>query len=109
MVLLASALIVVGALRDDGVSTALARVVAALLTVPLLVAIVWTVRTVPGPTLRAVLGSAWLLVVRLLFLGTAAIVGVVVVAGATGIAGVAGPLLLLAVLGLTVLGWMTGA
>ena len=109
VVLLASALIVVGALRDDGVSTALARVVAALLTVPLLVAVAWTVRTVPGPTLRAVLASAWLLVVRLLFLGTAAIVGVVVVAGATGIAGVAGPLLLLAVLGLTVLGWMTGA
>jgi len=48
-------------------------------------------------------------VVRLLFLGAAAIVGVAVVAGATGIAGVAGPLLLFAVVGLTVLGWMTGA
>jgi tetratricopeptide (TPR) repeat protein len=109
VVLLASALIVVGALREDGVSTVLPRVGAALLTVPLLVAIAWTVRTVPGPTLRAVLGSTWLLAARLLFLGAAAIVGAAVAAGATGIAGVAGPLLLLAVVGLTVLGWMTGA
>lgn len=108
-VLLASALIVVGAMYHDGLATVLPRLVAAILTVPLLVAIGWTVRTLPGPTLRAVLGSKWLLAARLLFLGVAAMVGVTVVAGAVGIAGVAGPLLLIAVVGLTVFGWMTGA
>jgi tetratricopeptide (TPR) repeat protein len=109
VVLLASALIAVGAMHDDAMGTALPRGIAALLTVPLLVAIGGTVRTVPGATLRAVLGSKWLLAARLLFLGVAATVGVAVVAGATGLAGVAGPLLLITVVGLTVLGWMTGA
>ena len=109
VVLLASALIVVGAMHDDGLPTALPRIIAAILTVPLLVAIGWTARTVPGPTLRAVLRSKWLLPVRLLFLAVAAIAGMAVVAGAAGPAGVAGPLLLIAVVGLTMLGWMTGA
>jgi hypothetical protein len=96
-------------MHDDGLPTVLPRVIAAVLTVPLLTAIGWTVRTVPGPALRAALRSAWLLAARLLCVGLAAIVGVAVVAGAVGIAGVAGPLLLIAVVALTVLGWVTGA
>lgn len=109
VVMLAAALIVVGAFHDDELPTALPRVIAALLTLPPIVAIGWTVRTVPGPTLRAVLRSRWLLAARLLFLAAAVIAGVVVVAGAAGGAGVVGPLLLIAMVGLTVLGWLTGA
>lgn len=109
VVLLAAALIAVGASHDDGLATVLPRAVAAVATVPSFVAIGWTVRTVAGPWLRAALRSRWLLAVRLVFLGIAAIAGVAVAAGATGIAGVTGPVLLIAIVGLTVLGWMTGA
>lgn len=108
VVLLASALIVVGAMHADGLPTALPRVVAAILTVPPLIAIGWTVRAVPGPALGPVLRARWVLAARLLFLGAGCIAGTVV-AGAPGVAGVVGPLLLIAVVGLTVLGWITGA
>lgn len=109
VVFLAVALIVVTAMHDDGVSTVLPRVVAVLLTLPLVTAIVWTFRTVPVPTLRAVLGKQLLLGARLMFLAVAVIVGLGTAAAAPGFAGVAGPLLLIAVVGLTVLGWLTGA
>lgn len=109
VVFLATALIVVGALDSDGSATALPRIAAAVLTLPLIAAIGWTVRTVPGPTLRVVLRSHVTLGLRLVFLALAVIAGLAVVAGATGAAGVMGPLLLFGVIGLILLGWMTGA
>lgn len=109
VVLLGAALIAVGALHDAGTSTAPARAIAAILALPPVVAIAWTVRTVPAPTLRSVLRTKWLLAVRLVFLAVAAIAGVLVAAGAVGLAGIAAPLLLIGVVGLTVLGWLTGA
>lgn len=109
VVLLGAALIAVGALHDAGASSAPARAVAVLVALPPAAAIVWTVRTVPAPTLRSVLRGAWLLTVRLLFAAVAVIAGVLVAAGAVGVAGVAGPLLLIGVVALTVLGWLTGA
>lgn len=109
VVFLAATLIVVTAMRDEGTPTVLPRVVAVLLTLPLIAAIVWTVRTVPGPTLRVVVRNKRLLGVRMLFLAVAVMVGLGTAAAAPGLAGVLGPLLLLGVVGLTVLGWMTGA
>lgn len=109
VVFLAAALIVVTAMYNEGAATVLPRVVAVLLTLPLITAIVWTVRTVPAPTLRVVVRNKRLLGVRLLFVAVAVIVGLSTAAAAPGLAGVLGPLLLMGVVGLTVLGWMTGA
>lgn len=109
VVFLAAALIVVTAMYNEGAATVLPRVVAVLLTLPLITAIVWTVRTVPAPTLRVVVRNKRLLGVRLLFVAVAVIVGLGTAAAAPGLAGVLGPLLLMGVVGLTVLGWMTGA
>lgn len=109
VVLLGAALIAVGALHDAGASTGPARALTVLVTLPPAAAIVWTVRTVPAPTLPIVLRGARLLAVRLLFAGSAVIAGLLAAAGAAGFAGVAGPALLVGVVGLTVLGWFTGA
>ncbi len=109
VVLLAAALIVVGAMYDEGLPSLLPRVLAVMLTLPLISAIVWTFRTVPAPALRVVLGKQLLLGVRLAFLAVAVIAGLVTAVGAPSLAGVTGPVLLIAIVGLTVLGWMTGA
>ncbi|CAN7286254.1 tetratricopeptide repeat protein [Mycolicibacterium frederiksbergense] len=109
VVLLAAALIAVGAMYDEGLPSLLPRVLAVMLTLPLITAIVWTFRTVPAPALRVVLGKQLLLGVRLAFLAVAVIAGLVTAVGAPSLAGVTGPLLLIAIVGLTVLGWMTGA
>jgi|JI10StandDraft_1071094.scaffolds.fasta_scaffold25757_7 hypothetical protein len=109
VVLLAAALIVVGAMHADGAPTVLPRIAAAVFTGVPIVAIGWTLRTVPGPTLRVVLRRHPVLGLRLLFLVLAVIAGLAGVAGATAGAGVTGPLLVLGVIVLTLLGWMTGA
>lgn len=109
VVFLAAALIVVTAMYDDGMPSLLPRVLAVALTAPVIIAIVWTVRTVPAPTLRVVLRQKLLLGARLLFLTVAVLVGLGTAVAAPGLAGVVGPVLLLAVMGLTVLGWVTGA
>ncbi|WP_395307740.1 tetratricopeptide repeat protein [Mycobacterium sp. AMU20-3851] len=106
IVFLAAALIALTALQDDGQSTGWPRLLAAAATLPMITALIWTVRTVPGPALRAVLRAHWLLGARLVVLAVAAIAGVVV--AATGSAGVTGMLLLFAMVGLTVLGWIVG-
>ena len=85
------------------------RIAAAVFTGVPIVAIGWTLRTVPGPTLRVVLRRHPVLGLRLLFLVLAVIAGLAGVAGATAGAGVTGPLLVLGVIVLTLLGWMTGA
>lgn len=109
VVLLAAALIVVTAMHDAGQSTVPPRLVAAALTLPLITAIVWTARTVPGPALRAVLRQKWMSAVRLVFLTVAVLAGVISAVATSGVAGVIGPALLLAMVGVTVLGWLTGA
>lgn len=109
VVLLAAALIAVTAMRDGGQPTALPRFVAAALTLPLITAIGWTLRTVPAAALRAVLRRQPMSAARLLFLTVAVVAGLIGAAVAPGVAGVIGPALLLAMVGLTVLGWMTGA
>ncbi|CAM3351654.1 hypothetical protein H7J08_22650 [Mycobacterium frederiksbergense] len=109
VVLLAAALIVVTAMYDEGLPSLLPRVLAVMLTLPLITAIAWTFRTVPAPALRVVLRKQSLLGVRLAYLAVAVIAGLVTAVGAPSLAGVAGPLLLIGMVGLTVLGWMTGA
>lgn len=109
VVFLATALIVVTAMYDDALPSLLPRVLAVVLTVPLIAAIVWTVRTVPAPTLRVVLRQKLLLGARLLFLTVAVVVGLGTAVAAPGLAGVVGPLLLIGIVGLTLLGWATGA
>ncbi|MGK2865336.1 MAG: tetratricopeptide repeat protein [Mycobacterium sp.] len=109
VVFLAAALIAVTAMYDDGLPSLLPRVLAVVLTVPLITAIVWTVRTVPAPTLRVVLRQKLLLGARLAFLAVAVIAALVTAVGAPSLAGVAGPSLLIGMVGLTLLGWMVGA
>lgn len=109
VVLLAAALIAVTAMYDQGLPSVLPRVLAVMLTAPLIAAIVWTFRTVPAPARRVVLRTQLLLGARLAFLAVAVIAGLVTAVGAPSLAGVAGPLLLIVFVGLTVLGWMTGA
>ena len=106
VVFLAAALIAVTALQDAGQSTVWPRLLAAVATLPLITALIWTVRTLPGPPLRAVLRAHRLLGARLLVLAVAVLAGVV--AAAVGTAGVTGMLLLFAMVGLTVLGWIVG-
>lgn len=110
VVLLAVPLIVLGAARQDSLSTVLPRIVAALLTLPLITAVVWTVRAMPRPTLRAVLRRQWLLAARLTFLVVAITAGLFGAAtGESAAAGTAGGLMLLGVVAFTVLGWIVGA
>jgi tetratricopeptide (TPR) repeat protein len=109
VVFLAVALIAVTAMYDDALPSLLPRVLAVALTVPLITALVWTVRTVPAPTLRVVLRQKLLLGARLLFLTVAVVVGLGTAVAAPGLAGVVGPLLLIGLVGLTVLGWLSGA
>jgi tetratricopeptide (TPR) repeat protein len=109
VVFLAVALIVVMALHQGAQSTVVPRVFAGALTLALAAVIVWVVRSVPRPTLRAVLRERFLLAIRLLFLAFAVIAGLVTtVVGSTPLTDFSGPLLLLGVVGLTVLGWLVG-
>lgn len=109
VVFLAVALIVVMAAHDDGLPTVLPRIAAGMLTVALGAALVWVVRTVPRPTLWAVLRHRVMLAVRMGFVGLAALLGVVTAAvGSNLVSDMAGPLLLFGLVALTVLGWVTG-
>ncbi|MGE2736650.1 tetratricopeptide repeat protein [Mycolicibacterium vaccae] len=110
VVLLAVALIVVSAAHDDSLPTAVPRIAAAALCVPLALGISWVVRTVPRPTLRAVLRRRVLLGVRVGFVALAIVAGVIAaVFGPSVFVTVAGPLLLLGVVALTVVGWVGDA
>ncbi len=109
VVLLAVALIVVMAAHQDAQSAVVPRVFAGVLAVGLAAVIVWVVHNVPGPTLGVVLREQFLLAVRLLFLVVAVIAGLATAAmGSTPVTDVSGPLLLIGVVGLTVLGWVVG-
>ncbi|MGW0161790.1 tetratricopeptide repeat protein [Mycobacterium sp. NPDC003323] len=108
-VLLAVALIALTALHDQSQSTALARVFAVVLTVPSVAALVWVLRMVPGPTLRAVLATRLVPALRLVFLMAAVSIGLLAAAlGSTMLTTVAPALLLFGVVVLTVLGWVFG-
>ncbi|MEZ0341533.1 tetratricopeptide repeat protein [Mycobacterium sp. pV006] len=107
VILLAVALIVVSAAHDDGWPTLIPRIAVAALSVPLVVGIAWVVRTVPGPTLKTILAQRFSLLLRLGFVSLAVVVGLVTAAlGPNPVSDVAGPLLLLGMVGLTVLGWI---
>jgi tetratricopeptide (TPR) repeat protein len=109
VVFLAVPLIVLGAAQQDPLPTVLPRIFAALLTLPLIAAVVWTVRTVPHSTLRAVLLRQWLLAARLVFLVVAIIAGLfAATTGLAAAAGTAGALMLFGVVAFTVLGWIVG-
>ncbi|MGE2731869.1 tetratricopeptide repeat protein [Mycolicibacterium vaccae] len=110
VVLLAVALIVVSAAHDESIPTAVPRIAAAALCVPLTLGIAWVVRTVPRPTLRAVLRRRVLLGVRIGFVALAILAGLIAaVFGPSVVVTAAGPLLLLGVVTLTVIGWVTDA
>ncbi|MDX1874321.1 tetratricopeptide repeat protein [Mycolicibacterium sp. 120266] len=109
VVFLAVALIAMGGTHDLHHSTVLPRVFAVVLSAGLGAVVVWVVRSVPRPTLRTVLRQRFLLVIRLAFLMVAMAIGIgTALIGAASVAGVLGPVLLLGVIGLTVLGWLVG-
>ena len=110
VVFLAVAMIVVMAAHDDGLPTVIPRIAAAVLAAALGAALVWIVRTVPPPTLGAVLGHRVMLAVRMGFVALAVIFGLMTAAvGSNVVSDMAGTLLLVGVVGLTVLGWVTGS
>lgn len=103
----AVALTGMAALHEDGQSSSAARIIAVVLTVPLIVALIWVVREVRAPWLRAVLRHKPVLGLRLGFLCFAVLLTLVAAAVGSAVA-VAGPLLLLGLVMLTVLGWVFG-
>lgn len=106
---LAIASITVTAMHGNSQSNLVPRGFVALLTLGLMAVIVWLVRSVPRPTLRAVLRERTFLTVRLLFLVFAIVAGLVIaVAGSTPLTDVLGPLLLLGTVTLRMYGWLSG-
>ncbi|MHC9291382.1 tetratricopeptide repeat protein [Mycobacterium sp. LTG2003] len=109
VVFLAVALIAAAAMHEEGRSTVLPRFFAGALTVGFIGVLVWIFRRVPWPALRAVLRERFLLVLRLLFVFFAVLAGLAMTAvGSTPFTDVLGALLLPGIVGLTVLGWLTG-
>lgn len=109
VVFLASALIFVGNVQELHYSTLVPRVFTAAFSLVLGAVTVWVVCNVPGPVLAAVLRERLVLGLRLLFLVVATGIGAVIaVVGAPSSAAVLGPVLLLGMIGLTVLGWLVG-
>ncbi|MFV1356095.1 tetratricopeptide repeat protein [Mycolicibacterium fortuitum] len=109
VILLSIVLIAVTASHENSQSTVVPRVFIALLTLGLAGVIVWLMRSVPRPTLRAVLRERGFLAVRLAFLAFAIIAGMITaVVGATPLTGVFGPLLLFGAVCLRVYGWLSG-
>ncbi|AIY45746.1 tetratricopeptide repeat protein [Mycolicibacterium fortuitum] len=109
VILLSIVLIAVTASHENSQSTVVPRVFIALLTLGLVGVIVWLMRSVPRPTLRAVLRERGFLAVRLAFLAFAIIAGMITaVVGATPLTEVFGPLLLFGAVCLRVYGWLSG-
>ncbi|OMC06752.1 tetratricopeptide repeat protein [Mycolicibacterium fortuitum] len=109
VILLSIVLIAVTASHENAQSTVVPRVFIALLTLGLAGVIVWLMRSVPRPTLRAVLRERGFLAVRLAFLAFAIIAGMITaVVGATPLTEVFGPLLLFGAVCLRVYGWLSG-
>lgn len=109
VILLSIVLIAVTASQENAQSTVAPRVFIALLTLGLAGVIVWLMRSVPRPTLRAVLRERGFLAVRLAFLAFAIIAGMITaVVGATPLTEVFGPLLLFGAVCLRVYGWLSG-
>lgn len=109
VILLSIVLIAVTASHENSQSTVVPRVFIALLTLGLAGGIVWLMRSVPRPTLRAVLRERGFLAVRLAFLAFAIIAGMITaVVGATPLTEVFGPLLLFGAVCLRVYGWLSG-
>lgn len=109
VILLSIVLIAVTTSHENAQSTVAPRVFIALLTLGLAGVIVWLMRSVPRPTLRAVLRERGFLAVRLAFLAFAIIAGMITaVVGATPLTEVFGPLLLFGAVCLRVYGWLSG-
>lgn len=108
VVFLAVALITVMGLHDESQSTVVPRIVAGVLTAGFAGVIVWVLRSMPGPMLRAVLRERSLLALRMLFLVFAVLAGLATaIVGSTALTDPLGPLLLIGVVCMTVLGWLT--
>lgn len=109
VVFVAVALIVVMASNDDGMSTLIPRIAAAVMGIALAVPLVWIARLRLGPLLYVVLRQHVLLAVRMGFVTLAVLLGVVTaVVGPNPVSDVAGSLLLIGILVLTLLGWVVG-
>ena len=108
-VLLAAAMFAVFALHDQGQSTVLARVFTAILAAAPIAALCWVLRMVPMPVLRAVTMGRIVMALRLIFLALAGVCGLVVATlGAAWFTTVMPAFLLFAMVGLTILGWVSG-
>ncbi|MFV8170085.1 tetratricopeptide repeat protein [Mycolicibacterium peregrinum] len=109
VILLSIVLIAVTATHENSQSTVVPRIFIALLALCLAGVMVWLVRSVPWPTLRAVLRERGFLAVRLVFLVFAIIAGTITaVVGATPLTEVFGPLLLFGAVCLRVYGGLSG-
>ncbi|MGV0593292.1 tetratricopeptide repeat protein [Mycolicibacterium porcinum] len=109
VIFMAIALITVTAMHGDSRPTVVPRVFAVLFAVGLVAVIVWLVRSVPRPTLRAVLRERTFLAVRVLFLVFAIVAGLLTaVVGSTPLTDVLGPVLLFGTVCLRVYGWLSG-
>jgi tetratricopeptide (TPR) repeat protein len=109
VILLGIVLIAVTATHEKSQSTLVPRIFIAVLALGLAGVIVWLVRSVPRPILRAVLRERSFLAVRLGFLAFAIVAGLVTaVVGATPLTEVFGPVLLFGAVCLRVYGWLSG-
>lgn len=109
VIVLAAALIAVMVMHDRSQTTLIPRVFTGVVTLVLVGVIVWLVRSVPRPTLRAVLRERTFLAVRLVFLVFAIVAGLAtVVVGSTPLTDALGPLLLFGAVSLRVFGWLSG-
>lgn len=108
VVFLFAAAVVVMALHDEGRPTVIPRLIVGLITIGFVAVLVWIVRRVPGPALRAVLGQRKLLGIRMLFLVYAVLAGLgISLLGPNVVTSTLAGLLLPGVILMTLLRWFT--
>ncbi|AKS35381.1 tetratricopeptide repeat protein [Mycolicibacterium goodii] len=108
VVFLFAAAVVVMALHDEGRPTVIPRIITGLITAGFVAVLVWILRRVPGPALRAVLGQRKLLGIRMLFLVFAVLAGLgISVLGPNVVTSTLAGLLLPGVIVMTLLRWFT--
>jgi len=99
---------VTAVLHDEGKPTVIPRIIAGLIAVVFAAVLVWIVRRVPWPTLRAVVGQRKMLAARMLFLVLAVVAGLgISVFGPSTVASALTVLLLPGVIVMTLIRWFT--
>ncbi|WP_158169686.1 tetratricopeptide repeat protein [Mycolicibacterium smegmatis] len=108
VIFLFAAAVVVMALHDEGRPTVIPRIIAGLITVGFVAVLMWILRRVPAPALRAVVGQRKMLAVRMLFLVFAVIAGLgISLLGPNVVTSTLAGLLLPGVILMTLIRWFT--